>query len=491
MTIVPQIDTYPGLVTFGQTAWGKLGLVAAFGGALKLNGVAEWIELTAIVAVITFLPQYRRGLVSVATLYWLAMHHSWLNRELVARIASMERQSVGWPLRLETGLTVIAVLGIGAALFHLVRTQPFAPISRRPVLVLVTVYFAILAAAGLLPLHGRTRVLTWILISVLTPYLWYFGYALADASSKTPDSFGKQFGFFHPFWMIRFQSFTPIGKGAAYLRKVEAKTAKELSVVQLKAVKLLLWIFIIDCFRRVFISITHGGELSLLNGLATLKNPPSLGLPTVADSLRQTAAGVSVPIHLAWGSVGANFILAVVTLYIQGNLAVACCRMAGFYALRNTYRPLQAVTIADFWNRYYYYFKELLVEFFFFPTYRRYFKKYRRLRLFAATLAAATLGNSLYHFARDYQYIAEKGFWSAARDFQVLAFYMLMIGIGIGISQVRSHPIPGTMRFHRRVRAMAGVFLFFALMQTFVVEYRAYPLSVHVTFVLNMFGLLR
>jgi len=45
--------------------------------------------------------------------------------------------------------------------------------------------------------------------------------------------------------------------------------------------------------------------------------------------------------------------------------------MAGFATLRNTYRPLESRSIAEFWNRYYYYFKEMLISFFFYPTFFR------------------------------------------------------------------------------------------------------------------------
>ncbi len=89
------------------------------------------------------------------------------------------------------------------------------------------------------------------------------------------------------------------------------------------------------------------------------------------------------------------------TLSIWGHIIIATCRMAGFKALRNTWSPLQSKTIAEFWNRYYYYFKELLVEFFFYPTFLRFFKTKPRLRMFMATMAAAGLGNMLYHFFRD------------------------------------------------------------------------------------------
>ena len=45
-------------------------------------------------------------------------------------------------------------------------------------------------------------------------------------------------------------------------------------------------------------------------------------------------------------------------------MIVGYLRLCGFNVFRNTYKPLLAETMVEFWNRYYYYFKELLVNFF-------------------------------------------------------------------------------------------------------------------------------
>ncbi len=107
-------------------------------------------------------------------------------------------------------------------------------------------------------------------------------------------------------------------------------------------------------------------------------NLPNLGIPELATALQQP----SVPVLIAWASVFAHFAEALLMMTIFGNIIIACARMAGFNLLRNTYRPLESRTVAEFWNRYYY-FMELLVEFFFLPAFTRYFKQHRRLRVFA------------------------------------------------------------------------------------------------------------
>ena len=87
----------------------------------------------------------------------------------------------------------------------------------------------------------------------------------------------------------------------------------------------------------------------------------------------------------------------VLKLAARGHEIVGVLRLFGFNVFRNTYKPLLAPSLVEFWNRYYYYFKELLVDFFFFPTYVRRFRTSPRLRMLAATLAAAGFGNLYYH----------------------------------------------------------------------------------------------
>lgn len=173
-----------------------------------------------------------------------------------------------------------------------------------------------------------------------------------------------------------------------------------------------------------------------------------------------------------------------------GHIVTACCWMAGFNILRNTYKPLRARTLSEFWNRFYYYFKELLVEFFFFPTFTRYFKRHRQIRMFVATMAAATLGNMIYHFLRDYKYVAEMGLWKALVGFQTYTFYAIVLGVGIGISQLRAQ---GRMRLRndapwwRKSLATASVLMFFCLIQVFDQEGRTLSLGQCLRFFLHLF----
>jgi hypothetical protein len=500
MRIVPQLDTYPKLVAFAQTPAGKVAAVAAFAVLLRLARMpfastkTPVVEMAAIVGILSFFPQYRRLLVSAATLFWLVFHaQPLLQLDFVRWVASSQGFRTGPAL---TGAAVVALVAVFCALglyLRVVGRHPHNLLGRRPVLLLVGSYVCLLLAIRVTP-HGVPRVALWMLLAVVCNYLWFFAYAVADYTSKTPDPYRYQIGTFLPFWIGNRVSPTPIGKGAAFLRRVEARTAEDLAVTQLKAIKLLFWLVILNVVQTVFHSFVYG-ELPhrLANFWQSHHIPfPHLSVPTLDDALQQVATGKTVPAYLAWLILLSHFTLTVLRTTIGGNTVVACCRMAGFRILRNTFKPLYSANIAEFWNRYYFYFKELLVDFFFFPVYIRYFKKYRRLRLAAATLAAATFGNLLYHFCRNIHYVFQLGPWGAIAGFRVYAVYSLALGVGIVISQLRGKKIEhASLPFYRRVIACVGVIVFFCLLDVFDYEGRTHSLHTHFAFFWNLFPLVR
>ena len=482
--IVPQLDTYPRLVSFGQTALGKAALLGIFAGGLLVNRLDLWIEITVIVAVMAYFPARRRLLTSMAGLYWLFFHSTWLNWTFLRALAKAEGQRTDWTLTaLVSGILAAVFCGF-VVFFYYVRARRDSLAAKRPVLCLVTCYAAVLATAGLWPLGGMIRLLVWGVIAVTGPYIWYFAYALKDASAKTPDGAILQFGTLRPFWG---GSGVPYAKGAANLRRVEARNSKDLSMIQLKAIKLLIWALILRVPRLALAVLVYGESTRVLRviGLAHW-TVPNLGVPELRLALQHAA----MPVQVAWASVIAHFAGAMLELTVSGHIIIACCRMAGFKVLRNTYRPLEARTVAEFWNRYYYYFKELLVDFFFFPVFTRFFKHYRRFRVFAATIAAATAGNMVYHFLRNYQDVAEMGLWRALVGFQVYVIYATALGLGVGISQLRSHGRErsrGDAQWWRRALATAGVLSFFCLLEIFDQEGRSYGLGLYLRFFLRLF----
>ena len=503
MKVVPQLDTWPGLVRRIQTPAGKAAGLGVFALLLLCNGNPFWLELTALTSAIGLFPRHRRRTLSLLAGYWILRNGgNWFGFGLLVRVAATAGVTDRFVLGMAMAGAIVAMFVALYVLFRAAGRYPDRLVGRRPVLILVGSYLLVLGLAGNLPLPGPIRVAVWLALLVFSHYLWYFAYALADSTHKQADPYALQFGTFSPFWTGTRASPTPIGKGAAFLRKVEVREPADLAVVQLKAIKLLIWVLILNLSRGVFQGGMHGGFSHLFDGSFTLNaavskvylalpflgTVPAFNVPYLEAAIEHVAAGNIISAPMAWATLISHFLEAVVGLTAGGNQVVACCRMSGFNVLRNTYKPLYARTVAEFWNRYYYYFKELLVDFFFFPTYTRYFKKYPRLRLAVATFAAATLGNALYHFCRDIRYVFDLGFWNALLGFRVYLFYAAVLGSGIAVSQLRGRRAHyDRLPPYRRVLASIGVIAFFCLLEVFDYEGRSHSLGAHFAFFFSLF----
>lgn len=480
MQIVPQLDRYPGLVAFAQTDIGKLTALAAFALLAWLNGGPAFLQVTATIGLIGLFPQHRKALLGAASVCWLLFYSGRVGLGLIKRVATAEGIQTGSALLLICLLVFAAMFCTLGLFLRKVGQRPRNLIGQRPVLVMVGLFVCLLMAAGAAPLRGWSKLALWMILAFECQYLWLFAYAVADASSKAPSPYPANFGTFFPFWM---GSATPIGKGAALLHKVEAQTSSDAAALQLNAIKLLIWLLVLNLLLSVIRIAVYGPSPSALGF-----HLPALMAPTLEAALDQTAAGTRVPVSLAWASVLMHFVEKTLVITIWGNTIVAYCRMAGFNILRNTYRPFYATTLAEFWNRFYFYFKELLAEFFFFPAYVRYFKRYRKLRLVAATIAAATVGNMVYHFSLEIGYVLDLGLVKALAGFQVYAFYALVLGVAISISQLRGkRATPGSLPFFRRALAVAGVLIFYCLLEVFDYDGRSRSLRTHVAFFINLF----
>ena len=449
--LIPRIETYPRVLVFAQTIAGKLTILGLFG----IGGyyfLPHWKPLILCLSVITALPKYRRILLTVGTLLWACgIWWRWADH----------------PLLLQAAIVLI----LAALLFWLATLFPNSWFGRRPVATLLTGFVLLVLLASHLPRGGSLRTVSWDFLTVAGAYLWFIAYSLLDVSSKSRDPFALQAGTYHPFWG---STYTPFVKGAAYLRRIEAHNPEQLAVAQLKGLKLLAWSVILDLFlRKAFQPVVYG----------------YMRIPLYVDVFELSVQRGAFPWYLGWASLVANFLETMVGVSISGHRIVASCRMAGFLALRNTYRPLASRSIAEFWNRYVYYFKELMVDCFFYPTFVRYFKKRGRWRLFAATFAAAGFGNAFYHFFGDLNYIEQLGFWRALDGFSSYIFYTIVLAVGIGISQAREQKIVNSGWFRGRLIPALGVAGFYCVLSIFEHRLKRYPIQECFRFLAHLFNL--
>jgi hypothetical protein len=346
---------------------------------------------------------------------------------------------------------------------------PKSRFGQRPILFLLTGFTLLILLAGVTKPHSLPYSIAWDLVGLMASYVWFIGYALQDRSSEPRKDLTLELASFRPLWG---STNTPFPKGAAYLRRIEAQNPEQLAMTQLKGLKLLAWAILLALLQSAWTKFFHS----------------YLRIPTAVEALNMSVRGTPVAWHLRWGSLILAFIELVLTISIMGHRFIACCRMAGFNALRNTYGPLYSTTIAEFFNRFYYYFKELLVDLFFYPAFLRYWKKRRRLRLAFATFAAAFVGNGFYHFTRDWQIIRDMGPWKALVNYQTMFFYNSVLTIGLCASQLRKRgPRPAGL-FRGHVFPVLGVCSFYCLLSVFETSERMYPLIEHLRFFASLFA---
>jgi hypothetical protein len=414
--LIPEIDKNPQLIGYAQGIPGRIFLFAVFAILLSLLGGNSLVAPAA--AACAYAERYRRYLIPLATLLLLYQSGFWVDVDLVARVADQEgfAGQINQPL-LFAG-TLALVFFLCCCLLHFWHRIVVIPFFRRSTLCLIAVFLTLVLVAQSPIAAGMPRVLLWSFLMTFLPYFWFLGYALGDAGIRERTPFWQHLGVFHPFWG---SSLTPFGKGLSYLRKFEAKTPADLAVTQLKGLKLAVWTLLLTACLHCFGRLIHG----------------YFNLPHFDDTFSRYLAGTGYPRYICWSSLAAFFVEDLLAISIWGGVIVASARMAGFRLLRNTYRPLEATTLAEFWNRYYFYYKELLVDHFFYPAFFRYFRNHRRLRMFFATFAAACVGNLIFHLIRDIHFVAELGLRKALVGEQSHAFYTIVLAIGVALSQLR------------------------------------------------------
>jgi hypothetical protein len=464
-TIIPRLDENPKLVAQAQTTEGKL-VVIAMAVCLLIWRKPMPIVFLVAVALVSFLPAYRRMVLAAASLYWI-LTSGLLNQAIIRQMAAAAGIHVSYPaVWILSGLACVSlVFGLGGLS---IRTQADSFIGRRPVLCLGIFFCLALGIAGTSAVPAGVRAASWILAAPLSGFFWMLAYALRDCQRKSVSAHG--IGSMLATLWTGTSSPTPMLKGPLHALKVEAVDAREFAVAQLKGIKLLMWIIVLAVISIAVRSVLSKGDI-----------------PTLEDAIDRNLTG-SIPVWLCWESLTGSFILVVLQITIYGHTIIGGLRLLGFKVLRNTYAPFRARTIAEFWNRFYFYFKELLVDHFYYPVYLRYFKRSPRLRIVFATFAAACFGNAFYHFGRDVNYIAQLGLWRALTGFQVYLFYAFLLATGISISQLRGKRRQASW-FRTEVLSRVTVVLFFCLVHIFDDERRTVSLGAHFAFLFRLFGL--
>jgi len=377
-----------------------------------------------------------------------------------------------------------------------------APVRRHPVLTLHLINWIIIAILWAMP-PAAVEATAWravtLALGVVPFLLWRCCYILL--SGQRGSAKGSSYADHLLYALPAFGgSLVPYGKGFDYLRRCWAGDREALARTQLAGLKLLCLAVLWTVARRSIHAFIHGTDTGWIrvasdHGL----EPYTLGLPRLQDLIAASVAGAPPETSLAgaWLSLFLALVVQVLGIAISGHAIIGVLRLLGFNVFRNTYKPLLAESIVEFWNRFYYYFKELLVEFFFYPVYTRYFQARPTLRIFAAVMAAACLGNSYYHLIRDFEAYQGLSLVEALAAATPRLFYTFLLGLGVFVSMMREqrrrgHPAadtPSRFAFLHRLRRIAGVWLFFALIGIWNTHLPAAEFCGRTAFFFSLFGI--
>ena len=470
-----QFHERPTLIAGAQSVAGRVALWAA-GCALLAWHHVDLPMLAAFTLVLVF-PGHRRAILALAALGLLAVR--FLPRDVISlRHLADSLAAVGagrWieyaaSTALATGIVLLLVLAA-------IRFDRLPGVVRRhPLLGL-----HVLACAALVGgVWWRVEVL------VLAPYLlWRASYLVKTAAAgRAAATTFKD----HLFYLVPVfgGTNTPFGKGFEYLSRCEARDAAAAARSQLAGLRLLVLAAALELLLEAMMAVVHGQTGDRFGArLAGF----TLGIPTLAEVLaRPGNPGVA----LGWLGVYLELIRTTTRLAIYGHVIVGALRLLGFNVFRNTYKPLLATSIVEFWNRFYYYFKELLVEMFFYPAFYRSGWAGPRLRMLVAVFAAAFAGNAYFHLLRDHESVLA-GDWPAVVTYWIPRLcYCFLLALGIWLSMLRQQELrkrqnPPAGRW-ARLRGIAGVWTFFGLVHVWLVEPPVAGFARRASFLLSLAG---
>lgn len=443
--------------------------------------IIAWVQKQALV--VWLMPSRRRTMLFVAAIVIGLMRTFRMYAE-----GNRQESSADWlPPLLAFPLLfgMIYLLYLVAVNF---RKLPSA-IRHRPQISLHLLFWTMLAFLWLVPNDGGIWRMVLVLVAISLPFLiWRCGYMLM--SGQRGKSQGARFRD-HLFylWPVWGGPNTPIGKGLDYLSQREAGTPESYSRSVLSAIKLMALVALIELTTLILGATVYADPD---NPLTRMIGIFAIGLPHLKDIVTGRTAASR---FTTWVSLYIELISDTLKMAARGHKWIAALRALGFNVFRNTYKPLLAESIVDFWSRYYYYFKELLLEFFFFPTYLRYFRQHPKLRMLVAVFAAAFVGNMYYHVLQAGSVLAAGRVVEVVRALSPRLIYCFLLASGIYFSMLRQQRRRGMVEIAdsatasiNKLRRIAGVWTFYALINFWNLK-TLLPVGDRLRFFLWLFGL--
>jgi len=462
--IIPQLEKYPRVVAFAQTFLGRICLVAVCTFLLYLVADSFWLEIgvTALIAAIfkiknRFIPliglalflALLRPLLSIVELpkskYFLLHIAQFHNMIFLKDFVRQYEPNTAWAL---SSLISTIVICFSLCLCYLIIHNKFSIVKNWPLGCFFSVNILLVILGKSLPIENQYSYLFWVaLVLFNTTYVLNFCYVLLHYKKLKDKSWLYWFG---PSLIFNF----PFGKSNAFLEQRVAKNDYEFAVTQIKALKLLVWLYLIKTALII-----------LLNPILGLSSEPSnfLYVSNISDHFRNFKNNTPSPTGTVWLSLFITYFYDLLLWAIKFNVPVVALRLLGFYVPRGMYKPLYAKSIPDYFGRRYYYYKELIFDFFVFPLILRFRRiQSRQVRTFLAVSIGVGFGTIITHAMAS---IADMHSISAWEYFvRNTPFFLRCIGFGLllGIYQF-GNPLPVDGYKYERLRHVLNVLIIIIL----------------------------
>ncbi len=215
-----------------------------------------------------------------------------------------------------------------------------------------------------------------------------------------------------------------IGQGYHYSSSTflcENKNKIVLSGVNILLIALLYLVFsdwvrygLIDWFERAGIPVYQASTRHLVEAFMSgyTISTSSVLVTTLLDLVRWL---------MLWGSVV--------------HFKVGIWRICGYRMDPYFNKPWLATNLVSFWARFTFHYREFLVRAFYYPVFFRFFRTKPVLRIFAATMASACLGNMIWGHVSEEMFYRGMEYQNFGRVFDSW-FYFVLLGLGITLTEL-------------------------------------------------------
>lgn len=330
-----------------------------------------------------------------------------------------------WEAALLGGLPLLSLFLYRHLVLRLLKVPRFAPVLRT-----ITIQSAILTVCISALVEGLSGD-EWSLPLGLLLFFWQWErlimYHVDYKDGLVPHdlSFPRYIAvFLHPGTMPNWTWGVTIGQGYAYANNVflcEDKNKIVLSGVKIWAVALVYIVFadwlisgLREWFEAVGIPVHDAYTRRMVRHFVAGDDIGTLSvlLTTLLDLCRWT---------MLWAGIV--------------HFKVGIWRICGYGVDPYIHRPWASTNLVTLWSRFTFHYRAFLISAFYYPVFFRFFKKYRYLRVFTATMAAACVGNLIWG------HVTERLFYRGMElEHMLYALgtwpYFLLLGLGISCTQL-------------------------------------------------------